>query len=132
MLSLRAGLVTRWSKRSVLFSLLGSEFSARSLSGFRLETVRVSKQPGSGLIAGPQASAFPEWVWLRVLGRAYTEDFGISDHGLVVSRRVVEILVRHGISDGVIYSPSSAPTSEQRLQNVLAEMEAFRREAEKL
>jgi hypothetical protein len=46
----------------------------------------------------------PEFNWLKVLGHAAQDDFGISiDHRLVVSERVLKTLNKLGISNALVH-----------------------------
>jgi hypothetical protein len=71
-------------------------------TGVRFEDVEITKSDLFQDLCSDRS--LPEFNWLRVLGRAAEDDFGISiDHRLVVSERVLEILKKLGISNALVH-----------------------------
>lgn len=70
---------------------LASIFIGAGLTGFDLDEVRVSPSPEYA--SSTPFAELPRWRWLRVVGEAGQDDFGISgDHLLVVSKRARALL----------------------------------------
>ncbi|CCN72624.1 hypothetical protein [Vibrio nigripulchritudo] len=72
---------------------LAEEIKNKSLSGFILDHVEVSKS--DKFIESSPNTLLPNFFWLKPLGKCKENDFWISsDHRLVVSEKVMEILER--------------------------------------
>jgi hypothetical protein len=70
---------------------LSEQLAKSELSGFRFDQVDVSKSDLFEEIH--RVREMPEFAWLKIVGRAGADDFGLSpDHRLVVSQRALDVL----------------------------------------
>jgi hypothetical protein len=84
----------------IITDRLGKKIVDTMFTGIRLASVEVSTSEQFRELY--PSRTIPDFVWLKVLGRAGIDDFGIADdHRLVVSERALEALaLKHaGVSD---------------------------------
>lgn len=70
---------------------LADAIFASELTGYRFDRVKVSRS-GEFMDMHPNKQ-LPDFVWLQIIGKAFTDDFGFADDNrLLVSKKALDVL----------------------------------------
>lgn len=83
---------------------LAEKINLEGLSGVEIDEVEITKS--DEFLELHPTRELPEFVWLKVNGKAGQDDFGIAaDLRLVVSRRALDLLMQMGIAHAASIDP---------------------------